>query len=359
MHFLSCSPWQIADYPTQLMMKHELLERLFGYHGDIPSPDLVPADHLSGYRTKMEFSFDDHDGPLALAFHERGGGSGRPRAENGCMLASDRMNAVAVAVTEAIRRAGVASRDLKTLVVRESKSEGSVIAVLYAKAESLPPFDLVQIPDLAGVLVFHSSPRSPASVPTRLLSSFGNNSLADTILGKRFQYSWDSFFQNNIPMFERALSDIIGAVPPGARVVEYYAGVGTIGLSIAQKVREVVMTEIVPSAVARIRENAEALGIRNIAAHEGSAERMLDLPLGSDDVLVLDPPRAGLHPKLIARILDASPSTIIYLSCNPETQARDYSVLRDRYAVSLARGYDFYPNTPHVEHLLVLNRQEN
>ncbi len=358
LHYLSCSPWQVMEYPLQMELKRNMLVELFGYYDDAPKVLFTAAEQFYGYRTKVEFSFCDREGettiPLALAFHERGGGSRRLKLEKGCMLASEQMNRVALALTAKLRDLGYTARDLKTLVVRESKADGKILAILFAKAKEIKEFSVDDIAGLSGLIVFHSTEKSPASVPTRKLWSVGEESLTEMIDGIAIHYSWDSFFQNNIPVFEMALSRMKEAVHSGSKILELYSGAGTIGLALAEVASEVHAVEIVEGAVRASNANAEANGITNFHAECLPAEKIDAMVLEGKDVLVLDPPRAGLHPKLIGHILDQRPKTIIYLSCNPETQARDYSLLKEHYQITSIEGFDFYPNTPHLESLLIL-----
>lgn len=352
LHYLSCGPWQTIDYALQAELKKEMLEELFsGIRGDVPI-GFRTAAAMSGYRTKMEFSFADRGEPLELAFHERGRKFDRLLAPDGCILAGERTNAAARAITAALREAGVRSEDLKSLVVRESKADGSTIAVLYAKAEALPEIPHAKIDGLAGMRAYHSTRKSPASVPTRELWSVGDLSLSETVAGHRFSYAHDAFFQNNIPMFELALEDIVRQVG-GGTVVELYSGVGVIGIAAARRAERVIGVEIVPSAVEHARMNASRNGIANYEARLASAEQALDA-VADADTLVLDPPRAGLHPKLSAAIALSRPERVVYLSCNPETQARDAkSLIAAGYRLTSLTGYDFYPQTPHSESLAV------
>ncbi|OGZ04688.1 MAG: hypothetical protein A2845_05340 [Candidatus Lloydbacteria bacterium RIFCSPHIGHO2_01_FULL_49_22] len=357
-HYLSCSPWQIADYALQIALKHEILVSLWGYYDNAPKPTFVPADKFYGYRTKVEFSFTDRDGdrelPLSLAFHERGGGSRRLALEKGCALVSDGMNRVALALCEKLRAEEYTTKELKTLVVRESKSTGKLLAILYAKAEKLPKFPVDDIPGLTGFLVFHSTEKSPASVPTKELWRTGEDFLHESILGTEITYSWDSFFQNNIPVFETAMKVMQDAIPPNANILELYSGVGTIGLLLAKVAKHVHGVEIVQGAVDSAGRNAERAKLANYVAECIPAEKMDARLLDKRDVLVLDPPRSGLHPKVIGMIIEKRPPTIVYLSCNPETQARDYSSLKEYYTVERITGFDFYPETPHLEALAIL-----
>lgn len=358
-HYLSCSPWQVMEYPLQSELKHELVSSLFGYYDDAPKAGYTPAVQFYGYRTKVEFSFCDREGendiPLSLAFHERGGGARRHPLEKGCMLASERMNAIALAITAKLREQGYVSRDLKTLIIRESKSEGKCIAILYAKKEAIAEFSVEDIPDLTGFIVFHSTEKSPASVPTKFLWGRGDDFLTEVIDGVSIRYSWDSFFQNNIPVFLEAVNMMKKHVPKDSHVLELYSGAGTIGLLLGRSGVKVHAVEIVPAAVESALQNAQINNIEEYSAEALPAESINQELMHADDILLLDPPRAGLHPKLIGAIKEKQPKSIIYLSCNPETQARDYSELSELYNIEVVQGFDFYPQTPHLESLLILS----
>lgn len=362
LHFLSCSPWQVMEYSLQAELKHELVASLFEYYEDAPKASFLSARQFFGYRTKVEFSFTDRKAgepaPLALAFHVRGQGGERVALPEGCALVSSNMNDVALHICARLRDRGYTARDLKTLVIRESKSTGKILAILFAKKEEIEEFAVSDIPNLAGFIVFHSTEKSPASVPTRELWRFGEDTLTESILDSTLSYSWDSFFQNNIPMFEESLRVMREYMPPRANVLELYSGVGTIGLLLAPLAHTVRGIEVVPAAVDSANENARRLGISNYSAQCIPAEKIDAALLRDADVLVLDPPRAGLHPKVIKMIMEALPKRIIYLSCNPDTQARDHALLAERYRIDACKGFDFYPQTPHLESLLILSLRD-
>jgi len=359
LHYLSCSPWQVMEYPLQVELKHALLQELFSYYSDAPKATFVPAVHFFGYRTKVEFSFTDRNGnlpaPLSLAFHVRGGGSLRVALPEGCLLASEEMNHVALALLGKLRALGYSASDLKTLIVRVSKSTGKLLALMYTKKEDVPEFAVDDIPGLTGFLVFHSTEKSPASVPTKELWRWGSDMLIERVGDLTTAYSWDSFFQNNVPMFEQAMERVQKAVSKGANILELYSGVGTIGLLLAKNAKHIHGVDIVQSAIDSAKANAKAADIINYVAECIPAEKMDARLLDGKDVLILDPPRSGLHPKVLAMIKEKLPPKVIYLSCNPETQARDYSALAVLYKINVLTGFDFYPQTPHLESLLCLN----
>ena len=143
-----------------------------------------------------------------------------------------------------------------------------------------------------------------------------------------------------------------------SRVLDLYAGAGTIGLLLHAEAKSVHAVEIGEGAVASALLNAKINGLEHYSAECLPAESIDASIISGEDALVLDPPRVGLHPKLISAILDKKPKQILYLSCNPETQARDYAHLHETYKIDLIHGFDFYPETPHVESLLILSLRD-
>jgi 23S rRNA (uracil1939-C5)-methyltransferase len=242
----------------------------------------------------------------------------------------------------------VRAGDLKTIIIRSSQ-DGGVVAALYTKLDEFPKIGLPK--GVKGLRVYHSNPKSPASVPTKLLYELGDATLQDTLLGKTFTYDVDSFFQVNLPIYEKALGRIREHCE--ADPVDMYAGVGSIGLSVAKKA--VSLVELDPATAAMARLNAEASGIK-AEVIEASTEKTLEYITG-DRTVIFDPPRAGLHAKVVDRCLEVLPPQIIYLSCNPATQARDLALLQDRYDIEFVEVYNFFPRTPHIEVLVVMRKK--
>lgn len=355
-HYLSCSPWQTIPYSYQVELKEQMLKDAFQEYAGaaLPVNQFYGATEQSGYRTKMEFSFWNDDG-LYLAFHKRGSPFVNVTLPHGCLLGSEKLNQVGLSICKAIETAGIEKRNLKTLTLRESKSTGSIIGLLLVTLEEVaPPFTLSQIPGLDGITFAYSDPRSPTSRIDTMIYQEGNQFLSESVAGLDIHYPLDGFFQNNMEMFNLALKDIKDVVKSQSKLLELYSGVGTIGLALHEQVREIQGIELVPSSVQYANENAHRNNINNYTAQEVPAEKMDASLLQNIDVLLLDPPRSGLHPDVVKYILEEKPPTIVYLSCNPSTQARDYAALKDHYSPTLLNGYDFYPQTMHMESLLVL-----
>jgi 23S rRNA (uracil1939-C5)-methyltransferase len=185
-------------------------------------------------------------------------------------------------------------------------------------------------------------------VPTKLLYELGDVTLHDDLLGKAFTYDVDSFFQVNVPVFERALAVIKAHCADDP--IDMYAGVGSIGLSVAK--RQVTLVELDPATAAMARLNAAASGPKTEVI-EASTDKTIQ-SIVMDQPVIFDPPRAGLHHKVVERCLEVKPPQIIYLSCNPATQARDLALLQPQYDIKHFEVYNFFPRTPHIETLAIL-----
>ncbi len=325
---------------------------------------------------------------LDLAFFRRG--SKGKIVVDGTSLARPEINNLARAIRDLLRHKRVAARQLKTLLIRCDQS-GSCVWQLYVRdrlPEIITADEAAKLPAQGGEIIY-SDPRSPASRITERLAHFGNTILTDTILGIPFRYACEGFFQVNIPVYEQALRDMkewmlrdcnsqrsgrqLGHhqkksgqlhVGPGLfsddiravklSTIDLYAGVGTIGLTIGGD--NITLVEINADAVREMQRNITELGRTDARAVLAPSEQALDHITGKE-IVIVDPPRAGLHSDVIATLLQQLPPRILYLSCNPVTQARDVALLQQRYRIAWHRGYNFFPRTPHSEHLVVLDKK--
>jgi 23S rRNA (uracil1939-C5)-methyltransferase len=205
-------------------------------------------------------------------------------------------------------------------------------------------------------ICFHDlTHKSPASVPTELLYSSGQDCLTADILGTKLTFGLLSFFQINIPVFQQALRDIAAFIGPKDPVIDFYSGVGAISLPLSRNRIRTTLVESNPEAVAYARENCTANGLNNVEIHCLPAEKMTEI-IDSTSTIILDPPRAGLHEKVTLELLKKMPPRIIYLSCDISTQARDVGRLSENYRPIFIKLYNFFPRTPHIEGLIILEK---
>lgn len=354
--YLSTSPWQIMPREQENHYKAALIEEAFELHDIVlPHPIDVYTDSVEyEYRNKIEFSFwfDTETEKLSLAFFRRGT-HGKISIES-TSLAHPSINAAAQHILTVLNQHNLTGRDLKTLLIRSNR-RGDIAWQLYVKNENFPAqavlADITTSLKSQKAEIIYSNPKSPASVITKRLISNDKPSLQDTILDVPFTYATEGFFQINLPVYEQALNDMKEWVTDQP-VVDLYSGVGTIGLTIGGD--DVTLVEINEHAVREMNRNIQELNRSNTQAILAPTERALDY-ITADACIIVDPPRAGLHEDVIDRMLETKPKRIIYLSCNPATQARDIMRLAEAYGIRHHRGYNFFPRTPHIEHLAVLD----
>ena len=361
--YLSTSPWQIMPMSSEQSYKASLIEEAFLLHNiTLPEKIEVFSDGVEfNYRNKVEFSWfgdktdDDEKETLDLAFFKRGG-KGKVVVD-GTSLAHPSINKLAIEIRDLLRTKLVTARQLKTLLIR-SDQQGNAVWQLYVKdkIENLISDDEAKLLSAKGGEIIYSDPKSPASRITKRLEKFGDTTLSDTILGVAFNYACEGFFQVNIPVYEKALSDMKAWINCNEKLLtlDLYSGVGTIGLTIGGD--DVTLVEINEHAVAEMQRNITKLNRPNAKAILAPSEKSLEYITG-EQIVIVDPPRAGLHADVTNRLLETEPPRIIYLSCNPVTQARDVSLLQEKYEIVHHQGYNFFPRTPHIEHLVVLDKK--
>lgn len=361
--YLSTSPWQIMPMSSEQSHKASLIEEAFLLHNiTLPEKIKVFTDSVEfNYRNKVEFSWfgdktgDDEKETLDLAFFKRGG-KGKVTVD-GTSLAHPSINKLAIEIRDLLRTKPIVARQLKTLLIR-SDQQGNAVWQLYVKdkIENLISDDEAKLLSAKGGEIIYSDPKSPASRITERLNKFGDTTLSDTILGVAFNYACEGFFQVNIPVYEKALSDMKAWIDCNEKMptLDLYSGVGTIGLTIGGD--DVTLVEINEHAVAEMQRNIIKLNRPNAKAILAPSEKSLEYITG-EQIVIVDPPRAGLHADVANRLLETEPPRIIYLSCNPVTQARDVSLLQEKYEIVHHQGYNFFPRTPHIEHLVVLDRK--
>ncbi|MBR6965218.1 class I SAM-dependent RNA methyltransferase [Candidatus Saccharibacteria bacterium] len=312
--FLATSPWQMVDFKYEQQLKGELVQEVFRQNQiEIEAPEVVTDGKEYGYRNKMEYSlfYDFGDEKIHLAFHQRGSHRKMPIKKSS--IERPEIFAYAQGVVDDLNARGEEARKYQSLLLRCNQA-GEVSGGLFENHQPHPVF----------------------------------KNLKDTILGHEYSYSPNGFFQINLPVYEMALTEIKKHVEPG-RVLDLYSGVGTIGLSVAE---DAILVESNKAAYMEAIENIKGTGAKAVLA---KSEEVLDY-IEPDMTVIVDPPRAGCDVKLIEKLLEVKPKKIIYLSCNPATQARDVKMLLDGYKIEAMKTFNFFPRTPHIENLVILSK---
>lgn len=346
--YLSTSPWQIMTLAAEDKYKQEILLETLTREKVVTGKTTFVETSVQAawkYRNKMEYSFWGDDDGLHLALFQRA--SHRKRIVSGSSLARPEIDEAAGKIRDILNKSQIRASQLKTVIVR-CNQKGETAAALFVKDERFPKVAELEAVG-RGLAVYYSNPKSPASIITRELYQFGDITLTDNILGTPISYDVNSFFQVNLPVFEAALAEIKKFTKDADPIVDFYSGVGTIGVPLGA-------TKLVESDEHNIEMAQQNIGKNSIEIIKATAETALQ-HIPNKGALIVDPPRAGLHKKVVEQILETKPERIAYLSCNPATQARDLALLQTNYDIKTVTGYNFFPRTPHIESLAVMIRK--
>jgi 23S rRNA (uracil1939-C5)-methyltransferase len=378
-HFPACGGCRFQDlaYEAQLEQKQmqvrDALQRLAGI-AEPPLEPILPCEPaIFHYRNKLEYSFTSTpDGP-ALGFHRAGRWDEVLEIER-CWLTDDFGNGVRDAVRDWAREERLEAYSqsdgtgyLRHLVVRQGRNTGqALLQLVTAPGERFETGYLVDVlrrfPEVRSIhWAVNDTPAEVTNLPTRLL--WGEEWIEEELCGLRFRVRPNAFLQTNTAMAERlyALARGAAALTGNETVWDLYCGIGTIGLSLARDALTVWGIEVSEESVACALENAELNAVTNAAFFAGNVGEVVEELLersGSPDVVVVDPPRAGLAGKALRRLGRIGARRLVYVSCNPTTLAGDVKALRDERGYELRRvtPVDMFPHTPHVECVALLER---
>jgi 23S rRNA (uracil1939-C5)-methyltransferase len=368
------APWQVLPYERQLREKEDqvrdALERI-GRFQSPPVQPIVPAVEQLRYRNKLEYSFgEDEEGELVLGFHRPGRFDVIDDVEVD-ILAAERVDDLRRAVKAWCRAEGLSAWDrrsqeglLRNLVVREGRRTGQLQArVVTSPGSSFRVDELAAAAAPADSFLWTRAEgiaETTRAGETQVVKGKGH--LEEELSGLTFRISPDAFFQTNTEMAERLYGAAIelAGLSGRERVLDLFCGIGTIALAMALDAAEVWGVEIVEEAVADAIENARLNGVDNASFFAGDV-RLAMRPLlersGKPDVVVVDPPRAGLSQKVVRRVLEAEARRIVYVSCNPTTLAPNARQMVDAgYELKSVLPVDMFPQTPHIECVALLER---
>ncbi|MEO2162345.1 MAG: 23S rRNA (uracil(1939)-C(5))-methyltransferase RlmD [bacterium] len=378
-----CS-FQTYDYAGQLeALRGHLLERLEEAEllGEVEVEPVLGMEEPFGYRNKMDFTFGNRrwievgepegvQSDFALGLHVPGVYS-KVLDIQSCAIHFEGADEILTAARELAREHGLEAWDtrrhvglLRHLVLRKGVNTGEILVYLVTSVEDAERVDpwaaalVRRCPQITTLVQGIHDRAAAVAIGEEERILHGPGVIHEILAGLTFTLSPTSFFQTNTTQAERLLECIHSEIPAsGGRVFDLYCGAGTIGLSLAAKVSEVVGLESSPSAIRDARANAEAAGIHNTSFLEGDVlENLEQCTRGSQgDLCIVDPPRAGLHPKVIPILLAAAPARMIYVSCNPVTAVRDLEHLaRGGYRLARVQPVDLFPHTPHLECVFTL-----
>lgn len=392
-HFGTCGgcKWQILPYGEQLKYKQKQVEDNLTRIGKVELPEISPilgAPETTFYRNKLEFTFSDKrwltekeissgNEPRqmdALGFHIPGMFD-KVLDINKCWLQDDLSNQIRNAVREFCLKNDFSFFDLRdqsglmrTLILRNtSVGEWMVIVVFYEddaeKREMLLNFLAGKFPQITSLLYIINRKANDTITDQQVHVWKGRDYIVEEMEGLQFKIGPKSFYQTNsrqaynLYKVAREFAGLSGS----ERVYDLYTGTGTIANFVARNAGKVIGIEFVDEAIEDARKNSRNNNIENTSFFAGDMRKILTVDFireqGRPDVIITDPPRAGMHDDVIGAILFAEPRRIVYVSCNPATQARDLNLLDGKYRVTRVQPVDMFPHTHHVENVVLLERR--
>jgi len=383
-HFGDCGgcTYQTMSYENQLKLKGELVKNILdnAVTSDYEFEGIQGSPNQWEYRNKMEFSFGDEykDGPLALGLHKKGSFHDIVTARE-CKIVNSDYNKILSCILDYMSERNVAYYHkmrhdgfLRHLLIRRGVKTGEIIVALVTSsdAEEMKKAELEGLVEqlkalklecrLCGILhiINDGVADTVQSDETRIL--FGEDVIYEELLDLKFKISTFSFFQTNSLGAEVLYSkarEYVGDTKDKL-IFDLYSGTGTIAQILAPVAKKVVGVEIVEEAVEAAKVNAKLNGLSNCEFIAGDVLKVIDDIEDKPDLIVLDPPRDGINPKALKKIIDYGVDRLVYISCKPTSLARDLEMLQEcGYRVVKASAVDMFPNTVHVETVCLLYKE--
>lgn len=388
--------WQVLPYDEQIRYKQKQVTDNLTRIGKIEMPEVSPilgSDKTEFYRNKLEFTFSNkrwlteaevkqnvkYDQMNAVGFHIPGAFD-KVLAIEKCWLQDDISNQIRNAVRDYAYEHNYSFFDLRTqegmlrnLIIRTS-STGELMVIVVCKIEEekqeqmeqfnqLLSFIADKFPQITSLLYIINNKCNDTITDREVYVFKGNDHIFEAMEGLKFKIGPKSFYQTNseqaynLYKVARNFAGLTG----NELVYDLYTGTGTIANFVSRQARQVIGIEYVPEAIEDAKVNSEINGIKNTLFFAGDMKDMLTQDFinqyGRPDVIITDPPRAGMHQDVIDVILFAEPKRIVYVSCNPATQARDLSLLDVKYKLTAVQPVDMFPHTHHVENVVLLEKR--
>lgn len=371
-HFGECGGCarQTIPYEKQIELKEAMVKKLIDDAGieDYDFLGIEPSPDVNGYRNKMEYTFGDEakGGEMTLGMHKRGQFNSIVTV-NQCKLVDDDFNKILDITLNYFKEKNIPHYNKRThkgylrhLVVRKGIKTGEILIGLSTSSQmeidlneyvkSLQAIDYRG--ELKGILHIINDGLADILQSDKTEILFGRNYFYEELLGLKFKIYPFSFFQTNSlgaeVLYNTALDFIQN--PKGKTVFDLYCGTGTIGQIVAKKAEKVIGIELVEEAVEAANENAKMNGLENCKFIAGDVFEKVNEIDENPDIIILDPPRVGVHPKALDKVLRFNAKEIVYVSCNPKTLAENLKQIQDYgYTVEKVKCVDMFPHTPHVE----------
>ncbi len=368
-------PWQNLSLSGEYFLKNTLLKKIYADNKEIlqklqeiQRDEQLPHTH---YRNKIAYSFHkNQDQKLCFSLYTRGISPQKKQEQKYNELTHPSIEDLGQIFLEFFNKKALNSKDIKYLILRYSYLHDSLVAHILVPQEEKEHLSLKQEElelfmhknkKLSGILVSYSPAGVRSARSYKDFYQIGNIDTEERVLGKSYLYHPSLFFQIYPKAFEEILLDVrknIEKIPKheSYELLDLFAGIGIIGLEMADLVKKVLGVELSSLSKKYAEENSKRNRINNFHFKEAPVDEVLH-EIREDQILLIDPTRAGLSKESIQEIKKKKPQYIFYISCNPETQKRDFDLIKEYYETILLKGYNLFPKTQHIESLLVLKKK--
>ena len=362
----ACALMEI-DYEEQLHVKKQLLESALYKYAKIDEKlnDVIPSGKIFHYRNKCNLPIVEHEGRLYNAVYKKG--TNHPCIIEECLIHEEGVEDIRKKILEVLNRHRLKAYDrhekkgMRQLIVRGFRK--SYQAVLVTGKDILDEDlikDLKKIKGLDSLFQGINTVRDPVRLmPDKLRCLFGKQKIELASGDYKLLLSPQAFYQLNHEQAQRIYKDVSELIEgKKKRIIEAYCGIGAISLYLHDKAEKLIGIELIEKAIKDAKDNAKLNGYDNLEFIAGDASKEVRKILSKEkaDVLIVDPPRTGLDDELIVTLLKSKIDQIIYISCNPSTLGKDLDLLKQKYKISHIQAYDMFPNTPHVETVVLLQK---
>ncbi|WP_235921055.1 23S rRNA (uracil(1939)-C(5))-methyltransferase RlmD [Foetidibacter luteolus] len=397
-HFGVCGgcQWQMLPYGQQLKYKQKQVLDNLTRIGKLQLPEMLPIAGCAEdkyYRNKIEYTFctkrfipeeeflqmrarqaegeEIEDGGAYAGFHAKGMFDKVVEIDK-CYLQKEPTNQLRNAIAAFAKKNGYSFYNirehhgfLRTMMIRMASTGEQMLNIVFgyedkAKREALLDYVLKQFPSLTTLLYTINTKRNDSIFDLDPQVYFGKGYIIEKLEDFQFKISPKSFFQTNTRQAERlyAITRDFAELTGQQVVYDLYCGTGSIGIFVSRMAKKIVGVEVVPEAIADAKENAALNNIQHASFFTGDVTDICNDDFfaanGRPDVIITDPPRAGMHEKLVKKLLEIAAPTVVYVSCNPATQARDLQLLSEKYNVTKIQPVDMFPHTHHIENVVQL-----
>ena len=366
--------YQSMDYDTEIKYKETQIRKLFESY-NIEINEVIKNPVTTRYRNKMEYTFGDEykDSPLALGMHKKNKFYEIVNTHE-CLIVHEDFNIIIKELRDYLEDLGLKhyhkrnhSGNLRHLIVRRSTLGEILVNLVITFNTKIEKEKLIEFlmglnleGEIKSIFLTYNDAVSDAVIPEKVEKIYGEDFIIEELSGLKFKITPFSFFQTNTKsaeiLYDTAIS-MLGNIE-NKTIYDLYSGTGTITQILGKKAKKVIGIEIIDEAVESARLTALENKIQNVEFISGDVlEKVKDLK-ETPEIIVLDPPRDGIHPKAIDKIIDFGPDIFLYISCNPKTMVRDLEVFKERnYKIVETKILDQFPRTAHLESIALLKKQ--